>query len=628
MNPDADEVCDGIDNDCDLVVDPDTSVDAPAWYADTDEDLWGDDDDVVRSCAAPAGRVAVAGDCEPDDESIHPGAADECDGVDNDCNDVIDDGATVSRRAWYADRDEDLRGDPSDVVLACDPIPGRVEVAGDCNDDEPAAWTGRAEICDGIDNNCEAGVDEGVRLTFYRDADEDLRGDPLLSTLACEQPAGYVDNSSDCNDEEPAAWTGRAELCDGIDNNCVGGIDEGAGTTWYRDADTDGRGDASLPRVACEQPAGYVDNASDCNDDEVAAWTGRTEVCDGIDNNCIGGIDEGVTSTFWRDQDTDGRGNPGLSIQACSAPAGYVDNANDCNDAEIAAWTGRAEICDGIDNNCVGGIDEGTGSTWYRDQDTDGRGNPAVTTLACSQPAGYVANADDCNDAEIAAWTGRAEICDGIDNNCVGGIDEGTGSTWYRDFDGDGYGDPLSTVLNCSRPGGYVSDNRDCNDNNRDVNPGASELCSTNYDDDCDTQINESSAIDATWWFLDDDGDGQGATAPLGIPIATVRACTRPPDLCIIFCFLERIPYVGNDLDCDDSSTRARVGGGPEVCDGYDNDCNGTRDDGFSVSPFYYDGDGDGVGDRRIDACVRPIDNPGDWVTVCCDIDDDDPSID
>jgi hypothetical protein len=114
-------------------------------------------------------------------------------------------------------------------------------------------------------------------------------------------------------------------------------------------------------------------------------------------------------------------------------------------------------------------------------------------------------------------------------------------------------------------------------------------------------------------------------------PIGTVRACTRPADFCIRFfgiCVDDPIPYVGNQSDCDDSSALARPGGGPEACDGYDNDCNGTRDDGLSRPvTIYRDGDGDGRGvSPAILVCREPIGQESDWVQVCCDSDDDDPS--
>ncbi|MEI6947156.1 M6 family metalloprotease domain-containing protein [Paraflavisolibacter sp. H34] len=171
--------------------------------------------------------------------------------------------------------------------------------------------------------------------------------------------------------------------------------------------------------------------------------------------------------TYYRDQDGDGYGNPGISTVASTQPTGYVANNTDCNDNNAAINPGAAELCDGVDNDCDGQIDEGVKKTYYRDQDGDGYGNGAVTTLACAAPSGYVANNADCNDNNAAIRPGATEICDGIDNDCDGQIDEGTASTtYYRDQDGDGYGNPNVTMQGCSIPTGYVTNNADCDDTN------------------------------------------------------------------------------------------------------------------------------------------------------------------
>ncbi len=135
--------------------------------------------------------------------------------------------------------------------------------------------------------------------------------------------------------------------------------------------------------------------------------------------------DMAVTGTFYADADHDGYGNPANSVQACSAPAGYVANNADCNDTDPNTHPGATEVCDGKDNNCDGQIDEGVTSTFYADADHDGYGNPNSSIKACTPPAGYVSNNGDCNDNDPAISPAAVEVCGNkIDDNCNGLADE------------------------------------------------------------------------------------------------------------------------------------------------------------------------------------------------------------
>jgi hypothetical protein len=179
-------------------------------------------------------------------------------------------------------------------------------------------------------------------------------------------------------------------------------------------------------------------------------------------------------------------------MTTCNAPAGYVTSNDDCNDARSDVHPGHAELCDGVDNNCNSQVDEGVQQVFYRDADGDGHGNPAATTMACSVPSGYVTSNDDCNDARSDVHPGHAELCDGIDNNCNSQIDEGVQSTFYRDGDGDGFGDPAAATAACSAPSGYVANNTDCDDSRNAVHPGAAELCFNGLDDNCSGEQDEA----------------------------------------------------------------------------------------------------------------------------------------
>ena len=79
------------------------------------------------------------------------------------------------------------------------------------------------------------------------------------------------------------------------------------------------------------------------------------------------------------------------------------------------------------------------------------------TTTACSQPTGYVSNTTDCDDTAVLAYTGAAEVCDSVDNDCDGTVDNNDAtdaSTWYADTDGDSYGDASVSTVSCAAPSG------------------------------------------------------------------------------------------------------------------------------------------------------------------------------
>jgi Concanavalin A-like lectin/glucanases superfamily/Secretion system C-terminal sorting domain/Putative metal-binding motif/Fibronectin type III domain len=220
----------------------------------------------------------------------------------------------------------------------------------------------------------------------------------------------------------------------------------------------------------------------------------------GVNSNFITGQVSGgcqtLTSstlyTFYKDADGDGFGDPSVSAQSCELPPTYVTNTLDCDDTKASVYPDAPEICDGLDNNCNGSIDEGVTTTYYADADSDGFGNPSVSIQACNQSQGYVTNNTDCDDTRANVNPNVNEICDGLDNDCNGIIDEGVKSTFYADSDGDGYGNPLATTQACSAPIGYVSNNTDCDDTKASVKPNATEICGNGIDDNCNGQIDEN----------------------------------------------------------------------------------------------------------------------------------------
>ncbi len=392
------------------------------WHEDSDADGFGDPDAVTTACQAPAGYVADATDCDDADAAINLDAPERCDKVDNDCDGETDEDDASDASTWYADTDGDGFGDAADSTDACEQPGGYVADATDCDDSNADASPGSTEICDEADNDCDGEIDEGVKTTFYADNDGDGYGDAGSGADACEAPPGYVADATDCDDAESRSSPGETEVCDEVDNDCDGETDEddaSDASTWYADTDGDGFGDAADSTDACEQPGGYVADATDCDDSNADASPGSTEICDEADNDCDGEIDEGVKTTFYADNDGDGYGNADVMAEACSAPSGYVADDTDCDDAESAASPGETEVCDEVDNDCDGETDEEVTDAFYADDDGDGYGDAADSTEACSAPDGYVTDNTDCDDSAPAVYPGAVELCgDGLLNGC------------------------------------------------------------------------------------------------------------------------------------------------------------------------------------------------------------------
>jgi len=96
---------------------------------------------------------------------------------------------------------------------------------GDCNDYDETVYPGATETCNGVDDNCDGQIDEGLATTtYYQDSDEDSYGDPAVSLDACSQPSGYVVDNTDCDDSNSAVHPGATEVCNGIDDNCDGSM--------------------------------------------------------------------------------------------------------------------------------------------------------------------------------------------------------------------------------------------------------------------------------------------------------------------------------------------------------------------------------------------------------------------
>ncbi len=368
-------------------------------------------------------------DCDDVDPLVFPGAAERCNELDDNCDGVVDE-AAPGTAAWYVDSDADGYGDNAATGIACAAPAGTSPLGGDCDDADPDDHPDATEVVgNGDDDDCD-----GAERCFA-DADDDgyLPDAPEMALSAdadCEDPfeALFSDPGGDCDDGDPAVSPAGIEVCDDaeIDEDCNTYADDDdpgvVGTSlFYADADFDGYGDAARAILQCHPPPTFVENAEDCDDDDAESFPGADEqVGTQIDEDCDGG------EVCFLDADADGF-VPSDWLTVVSTDSDCVDSTEaslgarfeDCDDGDAAVSPDGLESCNLVDDDCDTSIDEGVESTWYADTDGDGYGNVDSTTLACTAPAGYVADAQDCVDTVASVHPGAAEVCaDGYDNDC------------------------------------------------------------------------------------------------------------------------------------------------------------------------------------------------------------------
>ncbi|MBN2497099.1 MAG: hypothetical protein JXR96_21075 [Deltaproteobacteria bacterium] len=235
---------------------------------------------------------------------------------------------------------------------------------------------------------------------------------------------------------------------------------------------------------SCEQTG---ENEFRCDCDAGYAW---------LDGGCVGTCQDG---------DGDGYGiGP-----ACYGP--------DCDDTNEFINPAADEDCNGADDDC--------------DDETD----EDLPPRACenSNEWGTCTGTETCQNGswDCDARTPAMEVCNGEDDDCDEETDEGVLLTFYRDSDGDSFGDPGRPLEACEMPTGYVEDDQDCDDDIAAINPDATEICN-GMDDDCDDETDEDVLLT---FYHDADSDGYGD------PSSSTQACTAP------------LNYVDNNGDCNDS---------------------------------------------------------------------------
>ena len=433
--------------------------------------------------------VAGIPDCDDTNPDVHPNAVEVCNGVDDNCDDTVDNGATDAP-TWYGDGDGDGTG--GDVAFAaCEAPTGFVAETGDCDDEDKGVNPAVVDdSCDGLDQNCD-GVADDATTTSPWFADEDGDGYGSDATVdACAAPVGFVDEGGDCDDANSGAFPGAIELCDGEDGDCDG-TPEVLGIV-YADIDQDGFGERSSGSFGCALGHWIADD-TDCDDTTADRSPAAIELCNSKDDDCDGLVDESGTGSVARHRDADGDGFGEIAItQACAAAQGFVADATDCDDDANAVHPGAVERCNTLDDDCdtlVDGADSAvTGDgTWYVDNDGDGHGKGAGTT-SCTPVSGAVLSNDDCDDLDPDVHPGALEVCDRVDDDCDGLLDDGLAtSVWYIDGDGDTYGRSSNPTSACAQPIGTTRNGADCDDAKATVKPSAAEVRADGIDQDCDS---------------------------------------------------------------------------------------------------------------------------------------------
>jgi len=409
----APEINDGLDNDCVGGV--------PLTEFDDDGDGYTEDPFNPLTGTHVNPNVIGGGDCNDSLDiifgsdppvtgfAVNPGALELPNGIDDNCVGGIP----------FTETDDD--GD------------GQAEYQGDCDDTDPARFLGNPEVPgDGIDNDCDGIVDGNLNI--------DSDGDNQTSA------------EGDCDDTNPNRFTGNTEIVDGIDNDCND-------TLLPEESDIDGDGyipgpyDFSVPRLEWRDINNIPLGDGDCNDSldiiigsdppvtGFAVNPGATEINDGLDNDCVGGV---PLTEF--DDDGDGYTEDPFDPLTGTHVNPNVIGGGDCDDDNNTVFPGAKELPDGILNDCLG-IHPGN--------ETDGDGD------------GQAEYQGDCNDDNPNIFSGATEIDNGVDDNCNGTIDEGL------DMDGDGFTPLYGGDCNDTPGTGFL------------IHPGALEL-PNGIDDNCD----------------------------------------------------------------------------------------------------------------------------------------------
>lgn len=308
-------------------------------------------------------------DCDDTDLAVSPSAVETCNGMDDDCDGLVDDDdqGVAGQDTFYPDCDADGQGAPTGAVVACLPPAEPLCAAwqssadlgnlasSDCNDQDPLVYLGADELCAAGDQNCDGDDDVGAVDTTHYYVDDDRDGFGSQSSVAVcggtAPPPGYTTTPGDCFDGDVAFHPGAPDSCgDGLDQDCnlLDGDDLSI-RDWYPDVDGDGFGDGSTsPVLDCHDArAGFTTNATDCDDGAPNVHPGAAETCNGIDDDCSSGIDDhvvGCGTTSPKPQEPKDPEEPGSvhPVGACNTSGGSISSVLWL--AMVAARRGRSRF--------------------------------------------------------------------------------------------------------------------------------------------------------------------------------------------------------------------------------------------------------------------------------------------
>ena len=330
----------------------------------------------------------------------------------------------------YQDKDGDGFGA---AIAGCNYTGPTATNSTDCDDQNSLVNPEAIEICNGIDDDCSGIIDDIPNVIASTNIPVPIpEGQTITSTLLISSPTTSLIDLNLLNLNISHAWIADITV----------NLRSPQGTEITLLNSICGDQDDMLINFDDESNAGYGTFPCPPTNNGIYRPFSPLSAFDGENPNGIWTLtvidvyeDAGVLNdwsiafpsiplTLYADLDGDGFGNPASSIQACNSPVGYVANSEDCDDQNPSIHPGAQEVCNNLDDDCNGLVDENAGPIWYVDADGDGYGNAPVFMHACLQPSGYVANSIDCDDDNIAIYPNALEIVNGLDDDCDGMVDD------------------------------------------------------------------------------------------------------------------------------------------------------------------------------------------------------------